>query len=354
MFKHLTSIRYSYIRSHFYAMFITTVTMLAILLSIHVLFKPGWLTSASIFVFIGLYIVLSTIVSIYAGFRSSGNLKSRLDSLSVLITQYANGNYESSIYTNKDDEVTRIVNELNELGIKMQNQVKSIQRLADEKSEFAKSAHKTAVIEERQRIARDLHDAVSQQLFALTMMSEAALKQMDKNPVIAKEQLQEVASAALQAQTEMRALLLHLRPVHLSGEPLVNGIKKLIGELEQKCNIHFHLSLDENVKLHNTVEDHLFRIVQESLSNILRHANATAVKLELYQRGREVFVHIRDNGKGFDTNKKQENKTSYGLKTMRERSEELGGTFTIRSNPNEGTYIDIRMPYRMQEGEEVK
>ncbi|MFD2208439.1 histidine kinase [Virgibacillus halophilus] len=349
MFRHINGIRYSYIRSHFYAMFITTVTLLSVLLSIYVLFEPTWLSAASIFVFISLYIVLTVIISIYAGFRSSGNLKSRLDSLSVLITQYANGNYDSSIYTDKEDEVTRIVNELNELGVKMQNQVKSMQRMADEKSEFAKSAHKTAVIEERQRLARDLHDAVSQQLFALTMMSEAALKQMDQNPHIAKEQLQEVAASALQAQTEMRALLLHLRPVHLSGEPLTHGVKKLINELRQKCQIDFHLLLDDALVLNETVEEHVFRIIQESLSNILRHAKATDVKLELYKREHEVFVHIRDNGKGFDTTKDIDKKTSYGLKTMRERSEELGGTFTIRSIPGEGTYIDIRIPYQVEE-----
>ncbi|WP_026905680.1 sensor histidine kinase [Paucisalibacillus globulus] len=344
MKKRFSSIRYSYIISHFNGLFLTLITILAILLSIYVLVSPKWLTSNSIFLFIGLYGVIAFFISVYVGFRSSGDLKQRMDYLSVLITQFANGNYQSKIYFNEGDELSRIGNELNELGEKLQSQVKSLQRLADEKAELAKSAHKSAVIEERQRIARDLHDAVSQQLFALSMMSEAAVRQIDNNPKLAKEQMVEVASASHQAQSEMRALLLHLRPVHLSGDPLPKGITKLVEELKQKSQINFQLEIEESLKLSEATEEHVFRIIQESLSNILRHANATEVKIEFVKRGRELFIHIADNGKGFDLSNDNEKKTSYGLKTMKERSEELGGTFTIRSNMEEGTYIDIRIP----------
>ncbi|SES69971.1 two-component system, NarL family, sensor histidine kinase LiaS [Oceanobacillus limi] len=344
MKQRFASIRYRYIISHLNALFLTTVTILSILLTIHVLFNPTWLTSESIFLFISLYITLAIIFSFYVGFKSSGDLKERLDYLSVLITQFANGNYSSKVYSNEADELARIGNELNELGEKLQNQVKSLQRMADEKGELAKTAHKSAVIEERQRLARDLHDAVSQQLFALTMMSEAAVKQLDKDPKIAKDQMKDVAAASLQAQTEMRALLLHLRPVHLSGDPLPKGIQKLVSELKQKSQIDFHVSMDENIVLSEAKEEHIFRIVQESLSNTLRHANATEVTLAITRRANELFIHIRDNGKGFDSTNDSVKKTSYGLKTMKERCEELGGTFTIRSNVNEGTYIDIRIP----------
>ncbi len=344
MNKRFSSIRYSYIRSHLYGVFLTTVTILSILLSIYVLIEPEWLTPHSIFLFISLYFVLAIIISLYTGFKSSGDMKERLDYLSVLITQFANGNYQSRVYYNEGDELARIGNEMNELGEKLQNQVKSLQRMADEKADYAKSAHKAAVIEERQRLARDLHDAVSQQLFALTMMSEAALKQLDKNPVIAKKQMEEVAKSALQSQTEMRALLLHLRPVHLSGDSLSTGVSKLVEELKQKSNTHFQLSIEEDLALTETIEDHVFRIIQEALSNILRHANATEVRLDIATRAKELFIHIRDNGKGFDVNHRVEKKASYGLKTMQERSEELGGTFVLRSDQDEGTHITIRIP----------
>ncbi|MBM7571462.1 sensor histidine kinase [Aquibacillus albus] len=344
MLKRLNTIRYAYIRSHLYSLFLTTVTLLAILLSIHVLFQPNWLSAPSIFLFSLLYVFLAFIFSFYIGFKSSGDMKERLDYLSVLIAQLARGNYSSRVYDNDDDEIARIGSELNELGEKMQSQVKSLQRLADEKAEFAKTAHKAATIEERQRLARDLHDAVSQQLFALTMMSQASLRLFDRNPEQAKEQMKDISSTALKAQTEMRALLLHLRPVHLSGEPLRVGIQQLVDELKQKCQIDFHIQIEEVDELSESKAEHLFRIVQESLSNTLRHADASEVTVEIVKRSNELFTHIADNGKGFDIESDQQKKTSYGLKTMKERSEEIGGTFAIRSKQGEGTHIDIRIP----------
>lgn len=160
--------------------------------------------------------------------------------------------------------------------------------------------------------------------------------------------MEEVARAALHSQSEMRALLLHLRPVHLSGDSLASGVEKLISELRRKSQIEFIVSLDHLEDLPETIEEHVFRIIQEALSNILRHANASTVKLQILKRGTELFVHIGDNGVGFDLEQKQSNKTSYGLKTMRERSEELGGHFSVRSIQKEGTYIEIRIPYKWE------
>src|SRR5699024_7845693 len=119
--------------------------------------------------------------------------------------------------------------------------------------------------------------------FALTMMSEAAVKQLDKNPERAKQQMQEVATAALQAQTEMRALLLHLRPVYLSGDPLSKGIRKLIDELKEKSQIEFDVSMEDELDLSEATEEHVFRIIQEALSNILRHADAAHVSIDLFE-----------------------------------------------------------------------
>ncbi|MCD5324977.1 MULTISPECIES: sensor histidine kinase [Pontibacillus] len=342
MLKRLNSVRYVFIRSHFYGVFLTLLILLSVLLGFYVLKEPEWLTSQAIFFFIGLFIVVSGLVSIYVGFQSSGTIKEKLDGMTTMIRSLAQGNYNAKIYMNSDDEFGHMGEELNELAGKLQNQVKSLQRMADEKSEFAKTAHKAATIEERQRLARDLHDAVSQQLFALTMMAQATERLFDKDPDRAKTQLEEITSMALQAQTEMRALLLHLRPVHLSGEPLHEGIQTLIHELEEKCQMDFSVDLDDTVHLSDGTEEHLFRIVQEALSNILRHAEATAVQLSLTSISDQVFLHISDNGKGFHVN--QDKKTSYGLKTMQERTDEIGGTLTLRSKPGEGTYIDIRIP----------
>src|SRR5690625_520959 len=103
------------------------------------------------------------IVSFYTGFKSSGKLKENIDYLSLLITQFSHGNYQSRIHIQDESEITRIGTELNELGEKLQNQVKSLQRMAAEKTELAKPAHKAATTEERQRLGRDLHESVRRQ-----------------------------------------------------------------------------------------------------------------------------------------------------------------------------------------------
>lgn len=344
MFRKLENIRFMYIRSHLSSLFLTSLTVLSTLLMIHLLFTPHWMNLTIIITTTMLYIIFGLIIAIYNGFKSSTQMKERLDYVSLLITQYANGNYQSRIHFNDHNEIARIGNELNELGEQLQTQVRSLQRMADEKSAFAKSAHKTATIEERQRLARDLHDSVSQQLFALTMLAEAALKQFDNDSNMARGQIEAVVLAGQTAQTEMRALLLHLRPVYLSGDSLPKGIERLVTELRQKSDIHFSVHINEHMVLSSTVEEHVFRIIQESLSNILRHAEATVVKLEIYERANELFIHINDNGIGFDLDFNSELKTSYGLKIMQERSEELGGTFTMRSSKGEGSHIDIRIP----------
>lgn len=344
MIKQFNSIRFQSIRSHLYSVFLINVILLAALLSIYVWISPTWLSLGAIGLFCALSVGVSVVVSLYVGFNSIGNLRERIDYLSVLITQYANGNYESRVYFTEKDELTRFGNELNDLGEKLKSQVKSLRRMADENSELARTAHTSAVIEERQRLARDLHDAISQQLFALSMMSEAALKQIDTNPSLAKEQIAEVAKAAQQSQAEMRALLLHLRPVQLSGDSLTTAIQKLIAEIKQQNNLKIITSISKDLSLSDTVEEHVFRIVQEVLSNIIRHAEADEVKIEMLKKSTDLFMYISDDGIGFDTETSGK-KTSYGLKTMRERTEEIGGTFTIRSKANEGTYIAIRIPY---------
>jgi two-component system, NarL family, sensor histidine kinase LiaS len=317
-----------------------------VLFFIYSVYSPAWLSLKAIFLAIGLTIGIMTPVAIYVGFQSASLLKERIENLSILISYLSKGKYSARIYDKEyGDEISHLVNELNELADKMQNQVKSLQRMADEKNDYAKEAHKVATMEERQRLARDLHDAVSQQLFALTMMSQATVRLLEKNPEKAKEQMKEIAQMALQAQTEMRALLLHLRPVHLSGESLQSGLYNLIEELKKRCQIDFTLDIEEFDNITSATEEQLFRMVQEILSNILRHANATEVLLELKKNDEEIYLYIRDDGSGFDVNEQVGNKTSYGLKTIKERAEELGGTFVVRSKKGEGTYIVIRIPH---------
>src|SRR5699024_2321113 len=132
--------------------------------------------------------------------------------------------------------------------------------------------------------------------------------------------------------------------VYLAGESLIEGVEKLVEEIEARNAITFDLYLPASIQLTDVVEEHLFRIVQEAFSNILRHAEASNVKLRMEIQANELFMHIADNGKGFVLHKRDGRKTSLGLQTMKERTEEIGGRFAIRPQVGEGTYIDIRLP----------
>jgi len=288
--------------------------------------------------------ILSIVTTLYFGLRGSEVFKGRLGDLLTFVSTLRSGKFSERMKAVENDDIGLIANELNELASYIEDQVESLHRLAEEKSSLAQQAHSAAVLEERQRLARDLHDSVSQQLFALGMLSSATLRLLDSNPVEAKKQLGEIAEIASKAQGEMRALLLHLRPIDLSNDSLSDGVIKLLRELKEKTNLKFDASIDDVDTLSKAQEEHLFRIIQEALSNILRHAEASSVKVALTEKEQYVHLYIGDDGSGFDI--LEDKMTSYGLKTMRERCEEIGGIFNIRSKVQEGTYIDIRVPLK--------
>ncbi|MCM3662916.1 sensor histidine kinase [Mesobacillus subterraneus] len=345
--KQMTSIRIWFMQTFLMMSFISSL-ILFIGLQIYLYLEPdsGLTTTLTFWLWLYCFIVLA-VAGIYFSLRGSSLIKGRLSDILLFITTLRRGKFTERITTYEKDEIGLISEELNQLAEYLQEQVYSLQRLAEEKTELSKTAMAAATMEERQRLARDLHDVVSQQLFALSMMSSASLRLFDQDPEKARKQLEQISEIAGKAQGEMRALLLHLRPVQLSGESLCEGIVKLIQELKHKTSLTFEASVDEIENLSNAAEEHIFRIVQEALSNILRHADATKVKLLLAEESGYIQLYIGDNGKGFDIH--EERMASYGLKTMRERCEQIGGTYNIRSKTQEGTYIDIRIPAMRRE-----
>jgi len=212
----------------------------------------------------------------------------------------------------------------------------------DESKAWKEKVKFSAVIEERQRLARELHDAVSQQLFAISMTATAVSRTIERDWERAKRQVQLIEEMAAVAQSEMRALLLHLRPVHLEGKSLGQALYALIEELKQKVPMTIELEVDETIMLLTEAEDHLFRIAQEALSNTLRHSKADRMEIKLQRCGNQVHMIVSDNGIGFDLEEKK--KTSYGLLTMAERVQELGGGLELSSKPKEGTSIHLWVP----------
>ena len=200
----------------------------------------------------------------------------------------------------------------------------------------------TIIEKERKRIARDLHDTVSQELFAAHMIlsgvSQQALK-LDREKM--QTQLQSVAAILETAQKDLRVLLLHLRPVELEEKSLVEGIQILLKELEDKSDLK--VSLKQNVsKLPKKIEEHIFRILQELISNTLRHAQASCLDVYLYQTDVELQLKVVDNGIGFQLGSLDD--LSYGLRNIKERVEDMAGNIQLLTAPKQGLAVDIRIP----------
>jgi Signal transduction histidine kinase len=282
-------------------------------------------------------------------FQTGKMRRQQLEKINLFVRTLSAGKLSARIKMANDEAENQVEQSLNDLADKIDMQVKSLQRLVDENVEINAKIKNEAITEERQRLARDLHDAVSQQLFALSMLASAAEKTIHSKPDLAAENISDIADIARKAQGEMRALLLHLRPVRLTDESLSEGLDKLIHELDSKTTIHFEAAIKPVQGLTRGVENHLFRLSQEALSNALRHSEATRVVLSLHEKDQLVTLSIFDNGQGF--NPKQEKIASYGLKTMRERAEEIGGRFQLTTQQGAGTSVTIRVPVRREEDE---
>lgn len=224
--------------------------------------------------------------------------------------------------------------------------------LAIENAQLRQRARQAAVLEERGRLARELHDSVTQSLYSLTLLAEgwrrlAAAGRLEH----ATEALAELGGIGQQALKEMRLLVHQLRPPALEKDGLLGALHQRLASVEQRAGVEVRLLADELPDLPALVEEGLYRIAQEALNNSLKHAQSTAVTVHLRSAAAWVELEVVDNGQGFDL-ALVGNRGGVGLESMRERAEQLGGTFTITAAPGEGTRVRIRVPCPIISGED--
>ncbi|TVX87050.1 sensor histidine kinase [Paenibacillus agilis] len=282
--------------------------------------------------------VVTILFAFYQGYKT----KRRIELLRESMVLLEKGNLSRPIPQLGTDELGQLAEQLGRVSERWEEQVTSLQRLSTNNAQLAEQARITAIIEERQRLARELHDAVSQQLFAISMTATAVKRTLNRDFDRAERQVELIEEMASVAQSEMRALLLHLRPVHLEGKGLIQGVQELVRELQMKVPIEIQCEVDDDIRLLKGVENHLFRIIQEAMSNTLRHSKAERMEIRIQNREDHVRLMIRDNGVGFDWQDSKQ--TSYGLRTMQERVHEVGGSIQFVTAPSKGTRIEIRVP----------
>lgn len=251
-----------------------------------------------------------------------------------------------------DDESYKEIKVIQQRFEQIQNKFQSMadhaQRLATNRANEREKSLQEVVVQERNRLARELHDSVSQQLFAASMMMSAINEAKQENDSPTNKQLQMVEKMIHQSQLEMRALLLHLRPVALKGKSLQEGVEELLLELMQKVPMKIEWKVEE-FQVDKGIEDQLFRILQEAVSNTLRHAKATSLHVMLIERDDTIILRVVDNGIGFDVEKAKT--SSYGLVNMQERAFEVGGVCKIISLPNQGARLEVKVPQLRKDGD---
>jgi len=213
------------------------------------------------------------------------------------------------------------------------------QKILDELKETQQKLRELAVVEERNRLARDLHDSVKQQVFAISMQlgaARTALTETDKAyiPVIEAEHL------AQQAGAELTTLINALRPSVLESKAFVDAIQEYINEWSRQNNIQVEATIKSNIKANQDVEQALFRVLQEALSNAARHSNANNVMIEIRNESNMILLSIRDNGIGFDINNITK---GIGLDSMQERLIAVNGQVDIISEKNIGTQVNAKV-----------
>jgi len=216
--------------------------------------------------------------------------------------------------------------------------------VAIENAHLYEQAKQITALEERQRLARELHDSVSQALYGIGLGAQTARRLLERDPGRAVQPLDYVLSLTKAAIAEMRALIFELRPESLAREGLVAAIAKQAEALSLRCGLRLESSLCDEPDLPLETKEALYRITQEALSNIAKHAQATQVWLELAATGGAVTLLIQDDGVGFDP--QGEYPGHLGLRSMAERAEKIGASLEIVSAPGQGTRLQVRVPTR--------
>ncbi|MGI5165984.1 GAF domain-containing sensor histidine kinase [Spirillospora sp. CA-253888] len=197
------------------------------------------------------------------------------------------------------------------------------------------------VVAERNRLARELHDAVAQKLFSLRLTAQAAAALADRDPARTVAELDQVERLAGEALAELRAVIFELRPADLA-DGLVPSLRKHVEVLDRAYETRVRFDASGTVVLPEDQEAVLFRVAQEALHNALRHAGARHVEVRLLGKGERVELTVADDGSGIGGGDDQQG--GLGLASMRERARSIGGTLSIDTSPGAGTAVRLEVP----------
>jgi signal transduction histidine kinase len=274
-----------------------------------------------------LVILIASIAVSLTGLLISTNLTRRLARIAEAAEAWSRGEFTAVARVPGNDELGQLARDLNHMAEQIQALFVAQQSLA--------------VLEERNRLARELHDSVKQHVFANALLIRASRKLFASDPQKALVSLAEAEELAGQVQQELAEMIRALRPAALADKGLAAAIQEFTNEWSRRMGIDVEVRVEGERTTPLDIEEALFRVTQEALANIARHSEAKHVEIQLAWIREKLLLTIRDNGKGFDIARVE--RKGLGLRHMRERVEMLDGTLTISSSAD-GTSVTINIP----------
>jgi NarL family two-component system sensor histidine kinase LiaS len=256
----------------------------------------------------------------------------RLRRIASATTLFAQGAYDQRLPATAVDEIGQLEGHFNQMAEQLSAHMAREKLLTEQ----------NARLEERTRLSRDLHDSVKQHIFALAVQVELARSLLDQDTRATQEHLRFADELSYQVQQELTALIHALRPADLQTKGLTTALHDYLTSWSRQSGIAVDLSLPPACQVPSAVEEALWRVTQEALSNIARHSLANNVRLRLVWREQQVTLSLVDDGQGFDLQAVE--REGIGLRSMRERVEQLGGTVVIQSERSHGTRITACCP----------
>jgi two-component system, NarL family, sensor histidine kinase LiaS len=275
-----------------------------------------------------LIITVIALIGVVTGAMISANLHVRVAHIARAAEAWSQGDFSVVVRDKAGDELGQLARDLNRMAEQIQTLLTSRQALA--------------VVEERNRLARDLHDTVKQHVFANALLVRAARKQLARDPHAAEAHLAEAEDLADQTQQELIELIRALRPAALADKGLVAVLRSYVDDWSRQMSIAVDMRVLGERATPLEIEDALLRVAQEALANVVRHSGAQAVQVRLAWDGSQVSLAVQDDGSGFDL--AQAEGQGVGLASMRERVEALGGTLCLSSSPS-GTSLETTVPF---------
>jgi NarL family two-component system sensor histidine kinase LiaS len=282
------------------------------------------------------------LVSVAFGYWAAQRIGRRIDTLHLSLKQASNGNFGVRITEGGHNSFIEVYREFNELAQQMEEKMKWLQVRGEEYVMTESASNEAAVLEERKRLARDLHDTVSQQLFAIHMCASSLPKLQQVDRERADSVLEQLVNMSNLAQKQMRNFIAQLRPMELEGRTLYEALDKWFPDYCRQNNLQGELEWRLKERLSEAKEHQLFLIAQEAMANIVKHAKAKGCTLTMADTERQVSMILQDDGIGFNVDGVK--RGSYGLSTMQERAQKLGGAAEIWSKSGSGTRVKVTIP----------